>query len=33
MDEIKEKLGISDPILYEAPGIILLVGDKNPNGI
>ena len=33
MDEIKEKLGISDPILYEAPCIIALVGDKNQNGI
>ena len=33
MDEIKEKFGISDPILYEAPCIIALVGDKNPNGI
>ena len=30
MDEIREKLGISDPILYEAPCIIALVGDKNP---
>ena len=33
MDEIREKLGISDPILYEAPCIIALVGDKNPYGI
>ena len=33
MDEIKEKLGISDPVFYEAPCIIALVGDKNPNGI
>ena len=33
MDEIKEKLGISDPIFYEAPCIISLVGDKNQYGI
>ena len=33
MDKIKEKLGISGPILYKAPCIIALVGDKNPNGI
>ena len=33
MDEIKEKLGISDPILYEAPCMIALVGDKNEYGI
>ena len=33
MDELREKLGISDPILYEAPCIIALVGDKNPYGI
>ena len=33
MDEIREKIGISDPILYEAPCIIALVGDKNPYGI
>ena len=33
MDEIKEKLGISDPIFYEAPCIIALVGDKNQYGI
>ena len=33
MDEIKEKLGISDPIFYEAPCIIALVGNKNPYGI
>ena len=33
MDEIKEKLGISDPVFYEAPCIIALVGNKNPNGI
>ena len=33
MDEIKEKLGISDPIFYEAPCIIALVGEKNSYGI
>ena len=33
MDELKEKLGISDPILYEAPCIIALVGDKSDYGI
>ena len=33
MDEIREKLGISDPIFYEAPCMIALVGDKNDYGI
>ena len=33
MDEIREKLGISDPIFYEAPCIIALVGEKNSYGI
>ena len=33
MDEAKKKFGISDPIFYEAPCIIALVGDKNERGI
>ena len=33
MDEAKTKFGIEDPIFYEAPCIIALVGDKNPMGI
>ena len=33
MEDAKKQLGISDPIFYEAPCIIALVGDKNPMGI
>ena len=33
MDEAKTKFGVEDPIFYEAPCIIALVGDKNPMGI
>ena len=32
MEEAKKKFGVSDPIFYEAPCIIALVGDKSPMG-
>ena len=33
MEEAKRKLEVTDPIFYDAPCIIALVGDKNPIGI
>ena len=33
MEEAKQKIGITDPIFYDAPCIIALVGDKSPMGI
>ena len=33
MEEAKKNMGIEDPIFYEAPCIIALVGDKTPMGI
>ena len=33
MEEAKKKIGVSDPIFYDAPCIIALVADKTPMGI
>ena len=33
MEEAKKKIGVNDPIFYDAPCIIALVADKTPMGI
>ena len=33
MEEAKKTMGVTDPIFYDAPCIIALVGDKSPMGI